>query len=176
MQDPSADEIDSTGEAMLGQAIARALAAPPPERADLLERLTGEIALATAPGSGRRPWTCSVHTGTDGSRIFRGGLGYSIVVDPQGRLWRAGTVEDFATTYAITPTSCEIVAMQPEYAQMREYVPRPPGSSGEGARDLDSGARLDPQGHRVVDGGRLAVGPPGRFETPSGERPDERLP
>jgi hypothetical protein len=117
--------LDTTGEEMLRQAIARVLAASPQERADLLERLTGEIAaVTTAPGSGRRPWTCSVHAGTDGSRIFRGGLGYSIVVDPQGRLWRAGTVEDFATTYAITPTSCEIVAMQPNYAQMREYKSR----------------------------------------------------
>jgi hypothetical protein len=166
MRDLSIPEIDSTGEAMLGQAIAQALAAPPRERAELLERLTGEIALATAPGSGLRPWTCSVHTGTDGSRIFRGGLGYSIVVDPQGRLWRAGTVEDFATTYAITPTSCEIVAMQPKYAQMREYGPR----------NMESGARLDPQAHRVVDGGRLAVAPPGRLEAPPGERADERLP
>jgi hypothetical protein len=123
MEDASSQSLDSTGEEMLSRALGRALAAPPEARADLLERLTGEIASATAPGSGRRPWTCSVHTGTDGSRIFRGGLGYSIVVDPQGRLWRAGTVEDFETTYAITPTSCEIVAMKPNYAQMRQYLP-----------------------------------------------------
>jgi hypothetical protein len=114
--------LDTTGEEMLSRAIARALAAPPQERADLFEQLTGEIAaVTTAPGCGLRPWTCSVHTGTDGSRIFRGGLGYSIVVDPQGRLWRAATYEDFETTYAITPTACEIVAMEPKYAQMREY-------------------------------------------------------
>jgi len=136
MSDAHSQSLDSTGEAMLGQAIVRTLAAPPLERADLLERLTGEIALTTAPGSGLRPWACSVHTGTDGSRIFRGGLGYSIVVDPQGRLWRAGTVEDFETTYAITPTTCEIVAMTPNYAQMREYVPRPPGGSPPAASPL----------------------------------------
>jgi hypothetical protein len=129
MLDASSECLDSTGEEMLSRALGRTLAAPPGERADLLERLTGEIASTTAPGSGRRPWACSVHTGTDGSRIFRGGLGYSIVVDPQGRLWRAGTVEDFETTYAITPTSCEIVAMEPHYAQMREYVPPRVGSS-----------------------------------------------
>jgi hypothetical protein len=125
MENASSQCLDSTGEEMLSWALDRTLAAPAGERADLLERLTGEIAVTTAPGSGLRPWTCSVHTGTDGSRIFRGGLGYSIVVDPQGRLWRAGTVEDFETTYAITPTSCEIVAMKPHYAQMREYLPRP---------------------------------------------------
>lgn len=117
--------LDTTGEKKLGQAIAQALEAPPEERADLLERLTGEItALTTAPGCDLRPWTRTVLTGTDGSRIFRGGLGFSIVVDPQGRLWRAGTVEDFETTYAITPTSCEIVAMKPNYAPMREYTRR----------------------------------------------------
>jgi len=121
---PCSEGLDSTGEAMLGQAIARTLAAAPGERPDLLERLTAEItALTNAPGSGLRPWTCSVRTGTDGSRIFVGGVGFSIVVDPQGRLWRAGTHEDFETTYEITPTSCEIVALQPKYSQMREYLP-----------------------------------------------------
>jgi hypothetical protein len=123
---PSCPEsLDSTGEAMLRQAIARTLAAPPLERPNLLEQLTAEIiAVTTTPGSGLRPWTCSVHTGTDGSRIFVGGVGFSIVVDPRGRLWRAGTHEDFATTYEITPTSCEIVAMEPKYGQMREYLLR----------------------------------------------------
>jgi hypothetical protein len=121
---PCSESLDATGEAMLGQAIRRALAAPPAERPDLLEQLTAEIAVTTAPGSGLRPWTCAVHRGTDGSRIFVGGIGFSIVVDPQGRLWRAGTHEDFETTYRITETSCEIVAMEPKYGQMREYLPR----------------------------------------------------
>ena len=126
---PSSEGLDSTGEAMLRQAIHRVLAAPPSERPDLLERLTGEItAVTTAPGCGLRPWTCSVHTGTDGSRIFVGGVGFSIVVDPEGRLWRAGTHEDFETTYRITPTSCEIVAMEPKHSRMREYLPRQDGS------------------------------------------------
>jgi hypothetical protein len=122
---PCSESLDSTGEAMLRQAIARTLEAPPLERPNLLERLTAEIvAVTTAPGSGLRAWTCSVYTGTDGSRIFVGGVGFSIVIDPQGRLWRAGTHEDFETAYEITPISCEIVAMAPKYERMREYLPR----------------------------------------------------
>jgi hypothetical protein len=41
-----------------------------------------------------RPWTCTIYTGTDGSRIFRGGIGHSLVIDPDGRLWRARSYED----------------------------------------------------------------------------------
>src|SRR6476661_6492420 len=109
---------------MLGRAIARTLEAPPQDRAALFERLTREITeAASAPDSGMKPWTSTIRTGTDGSRIFSGGIGYSIVIDPQGRLWRAGTHEDFETTYEITPTSCEIVALEPKYSQMREYLP-----------------------------------------------------
>jgi hypothetical protein len=126
---PCPEGLDSTGERMLHQAIRRTLEVPPGERPALLEGLTGEIiALTTAPDSGLRPWTCSVRTGTDGSRIFVGGIGFSIVVDPEGRLWRAGTHEDFETTYEITPTSCEIVAMEPKYSRMREYLPRQDGN------------------------------------------------
>jgi hypothetical protein len=68
-----------------------------------------------------KPWTCSIHDGTDGSRIFRGGVGSSLVIDPQGRLWRARSYEDFETTYTITPNSCEIATLTPIYTQMREY-------------------------------------------------------
>jgi len=79
-----------TGEAMFAEAIALALRAQASERADLFERLTGEIeALTTVPGSGLRPWTRTVYPGTDGSRIFRGTEGSSLVIDPAGRLWRA---------------------------------------------------------------------------------------
>jgi hypothetical protein len=114
-----------TGEAMFAEAIDLTLRACPPERADLFERLTGEIeALTTAPDSGLRPWTRAVHAGTDGSRIFRGTEGSSLVIDPSGRLWRARSYEDFATTYTITPTSCEIATLTPLYAEMREYVRR----------------------------------------------------
>ncbi len=108
---------------MLRAAIAATLAAEPGERADLFERLTGEIAaLTTAPGSDLRPWTRTVHAGVDGSRIFSGGIGLSIVVDAHGRLWRGRTYEDFATIYRLTATSCEVESMEPRYAQMREYL------------------------------------------------------
>ena len=114
-----------TGEAMFAEAIGLALRACPLERADLFERLTGEIeALTTAADSGLRPWTRTVYAGTDGSRIFRGTEGSSLVIDPAGRLWRARSYEDFATTHTITPTSCEIATLTPLYAEMREYVIR----------------------------------------------------
>jgi hypothetical protein len=112
-------------EELLGRAIARTLQAPPPDRVALFERLASEITiLAAAPDSGMKPWTCASRTGTDGSRIFSGGIGYSIVIDPRGRMWRAGTHEDFETTWEITPTSCEVSSMSPKYGQMREYLPR----------------------------------------------------
>jgi hypothetical protein len=114
-----------SGEEMLSKAIAITLQAPPQDRAELFELLMREIvALVSTSNSGLKPWTCFVHNGTDGSRIFRGGVGTSIVVDPQGRLWRARTYEDFETTYTITATSCEIATMKPNYNLMREYVIR----------------------------------------------------
>jgi len=73
---------------------------------------------------GERPWTCRVYRGTDGSTIFRGGIGHSLVVDPSGRLWRARSYEDFETTYSFTEQSCEIESLTPVYSQMREYRPR----------------------------------------------------
>lgn len=121
-----------SGEAMFSTAIACALQALPQDRADLFERLTGEIAdLTTAQGSGWKPWTRTVHTGTDGSRIFRGGVGFSVVIDPQGQLWRAASHEDFEATFTITPTSCEIETLTPKYSQMREYLPGARGGYGE---------------------------------------------
>lgn len=71
-----------------------------------------------------RPWTCKVYDGTDGSAIFRGGVGHSLVIDPAGRLWRARSYEDFDTTYKFTDGSCEIDTLTPLYAQMREYDSR----------------------------------------------------
>jgi len=68
-----------------------------------------------------RPWTCVVYTGTDGSRIFRGGIGHSLVIDPDGRLWRARSYEDFQTTYTFSEKTCEIDTLTPLFEQMREY-------------------------------------------------------
>lgn len=118
------DAAAKYGEERFSEAIANTLKAPPSERSALFERLAQEIAAATAPGSGLRLWTCSVHDGTDGSRIFRGGVGSSLVIDPEGRLWRARSLEDFQTTYTITATSCEIDTLTPDYREMREYLPR----------------------------------------------------
>jgi hypothetical protein len=119
------DAATTYGEERFSQAIAATLKAPAPERSVLFEKLTKEIAaVTTAPGSGLRPWTCSVHDGTDGSRIFRGGVGSSLVIDPEGRLWRARNVEDFQTTYTITANSCEIDTLTPDYREMQEYLPR----------------------------------------------------
>lgn len=113
------------GEAPLGDAIRQTLAAPLADRAKLFERLVREIEILVAAMPGQdRPWTCTVYTGTDGSRVFRGGVGHSLVIDPAGRLWRARSYEDFLTTYTLTPTTCEIASLTPLYAQMREYVPR----------------------------------------------------
>jgi hypothetical protein len=112
------------GEAPLGEAIARTLRSPREERPALFARLAQEIQAfveATAP---EHPWTCTEHRGTDGSHVFRGGAGHSLVVDPEGRLWRARNYEDFETTYDITPTSCVIATLTPIYGQMREYLPR----------------------------------------------------
>lgn len=69
-----------------------------------------------------RPWTCTIYTGTDGSSIFRGGVGHSLVVDPEGRLWRARSYEDFETTYRFGDGTCEIDQLTPLYGKMREYL------------------------------------------------------
>ncbi len=121
------EPLDTTGEEMFSAALAATLRVEPALRPALFERLTSEIADATtAPGCGLRPWTCTVHDGVDGSRIFRGGLGASVVIDPAGRLWRARNVEDFDTTYRFTDTTCEIDTLTPKYDGMREYLPREP--------------------------------------------------
>lgn len=85
-----------------------------------------------------RPWTCTVYEGTDRSAIFRGGVGHSLVVDPAGRLWRARSYEDFATTYRFLDGSCEIDTLTPLYDQMREYEVRSESKGGEPRRDRSS--------------------------------------
>jgi hypothetical protein len=120
---------------MLGRAIAETLRAPAAARAELFERLAREIEAFMAAHPQERPWTCTVYTGTDGSRLFRGGIGHSLVIDPGGRLWRARSYEDFVTTYTLTSTSCEIATLTPLYVQMREYVPRSSGRAAPRKRD-----------------------------------------
>jgi len=106
---------------MLSRAIAETLEAPLAERADLFNRLVRDIEDFMARHPEERPWTCRLYIGTDGSSIFRGGVGHSLVIDPAGRLWRARSYEDFETTYAFIGASCEIDTLTPIYAQMFEY-------------------------------------------------------
>ena len=113
--------LTSPADALLRGAIAATLGAEPHVRADLFTRLLREIEdfMRTQPQD--RPWTCSIFTGTDGSRIFRGGTGRSIVIDPAGTMWRARSYEDFETTYTITENTCTIASLTPQYKDMRQY-------------------------------------------------------
>jgi hypothetical protein len=90
----------------------------------MLSRAIGDIEDFTARHPEERPWTCRLYVGTDGSSIFRGGVGHSLVIDTAGRLWRARSYEDFETTYTFIGTSCEIDTLTPLYAQMFEYRAR----------------------------------------------------
>jgi hypothetical protein len=116
--------VTSPADAMLSHAISETLEAPPAERADLFNRLVRDIEDFMARHPEERPWTCQLYAGTDGSSIFRGGVGHSLVIDPAGRLWRARSYEDFETTYAFVGTSCEIDTLTPFYDQMHEYQRR----------------------------------------------------
>lgn len=112
------------GEKPLSAAIAETLRVPPEERAALFETRARAIEKLVAETAPDHPWTCVVYRGTDGSYVFRGGVGHSLVIDPRGRLWRARSYEDFHTTYRFHGNSCEIDTLTPLYEQMREYLPR----------------------------------------------------
>lgn len=116
--------VTSPADAMLAAAVARTLAAPTERRAEIFAAAVAEIEAALRAQPQERPWTCTIYRGLDGSHIFRGGVGHSLVIDPAGRLWRARSYEDFDTTYAIAHGTCTIETLTPLYAQMREYTPR----------------------------------------------------
>jgi len=116
--------LENPGDELLSEAIRLTLEAPPEARAGLFASLVSEIERSLEVTAPERHWTCAVHAGTDGSTVFRGGVGHSLVVDPRGRLWRARSYEDFETTYTITGDSCEIATLTPLYVEMREYLPR----------------------------------------------------
>ena len=116
--------LTSPAEPMLNRAICETLSAPPNERARLFAQLVSEIEHYMTAHPTERPWTCVVYYGTDGSEIFRGGVGHSLVIDVEGRLWRARSYEDFETTYRFSEGRCEIDTLTPLYDQMREYLPR----------------------------------------------------
>ena len=127
---PQSFVLPSPAEAMLRDAIAAALRAEPHARAELFERLLAEIEDSMRERPGERPWRHEVFTGTDGSRIFRGGTGRSLVIDPAGTMWRARSYEDFDTTYTITENGCSIDTLTPRYSEMRPLAvtesPPPP--------------------------------------------------
>lgn len=116
--------LATTAEEMFGKAIALTLGVAPDRRAELFERFVQDIVAIVSANPEMRPWKFTAYDGTDGSRIFSGGTGLSLVIDPNGRLWRARTYEDFETTYTITPTSCQVATMRPKYETMREYLRR----------------------------------------------------
>ena len=116
--------LTSAADPMLNEAIAQTLRAPAAERAKLFTDLVAKIEIFMAAHPEERPWTCKVYQGTDGSAIFRGGVGHSLVIDDAGRLWRARSYEDFETTYLFNGSIYEIDTLTPIYSQMREYGPR----------------------------------------------------
>ena len=115
--------LSSPADEMLARAICETLRVPATDRARLFEQFVREIEGYMAAHPAERPWTCTVYTGTDGSRIFRGSIGHSLVIDPAGRLWRARSYEDFETTYTFSEERCEIGTLTPLFEQMREYQP-----------------------------------------------------
>lgn len=117
--------LRSPADALLAAAIAATLDAAPSERARVFHERVQRIEAYMAARPTERPWTCHRYVGTDGSHIFRGGVGHSLVIDPDGRLWRARSYEDFHTSYRFTDQTCEIDTLTPIYPQMREYQPRP---------------------------------------------------
>src|SRR5947209_1518932 len=116
--------ISSPADVMLGRAISETLSAPASERACLFEQLVGEIERFMAAHPEGRPWTCVVYTGTDGSRIWRGGVGHSLVIDRVGRLWRGRSYEDFETSYSFREGRCEVSTLRPVYEHMGEDMAR----------------------------------------------------
>jgi hypothetical protein len=118
------DGMDSPGEAHLSEAIRVTLEAPLARRAAVFESLAHSIQAQVDEACPEHPWVCAIFHGVDGSRIFRGGVGTSLVIDPDGRLWRARSYEDFETTYRIEGNTCEIDTLRPIYSQMREYLRR----------------------------------------------------
>jgi hypothetical protein len=113
--------LSSPADEMLARAIGETLRAPASDRTRLFEQFVREIEGYMAAHPAERPWTCAIYTGTDGSRIFRGGVGHSLVIDADGRLWRARSYEDFETSYTFSEKTCEIGTLTPLFEQMQEY-------------------------------------------------------
>jgi len=114
--------VTSPADALLSRAIDTALRAEPPARAELFAQLLSEIEAFMKQHPEERPWTYAIFTGTDGSAIFRGGTGQSIVIDPAGAMWRARSLEDFDTAYDLSNNECRIASLTPLYETMRQYT------------------------------------------------------
>lgn len=118
----SSGVLTSPADDLLRAAIAAAHEVRPGDRARFLAERLGEIKAFMDERPHERPWTFTEFVGTDGSRIFRGGIGHSLVVDPRGEIWRARSYEDFETTYTITATECHIASLTPLYGDMRRWT------------------------------------------------------
>jgi hypothetical protein len=127
----SSGVLTSPADDLLRQAIVTTLGAEPDRRGDLFAGFLQEIEEFMKSHPEQRPWTHSFFTGTDGSRIFRGGTGRSVVIDPSGTMWKARNYEDFDTAYTITKTDCTIASLTPRYEQMRRYCLTAAGLSEE---------------------------------------------
>jgi hypothetical protein len=114
--------VTSPADPLLRKAVMDALRMLPGERAAFLAARLSEIQTFMEQRPAERPWTFSEFAGTDGSRIFRGGVGHSLVVDPEGTLWRARSYEDFVTVYDTTDERSAIAALTPIYCDMRRYT------------------------------------------------------
>ena len=113
--------LTSPADPLLRDAIAETLRAEPHARAALFEQRLREIEELMQSRPDEMPFRFWAFTGTDGSRIFRGRAGLSMVIDPAGAMWRARSYEDFDTTYTITDSGCDIASLTPHYEQMRQY-------------------------------------------------------
>ena len=106
---------------MLREAIVSTFQVEASSRAMFLDGRLREIEDFIKRTGFERPWTYTIFTGTDGSTIFRGGTGHSLVVDRDGVLWRARSLEDFETEYDLANNECRIAALTPIYATMFRY-------------------------------------------------------
>ncbi len=116
---PASCVSSSLADDLLREAIEATLRAEPSTRGDRMQELLTGIEAFMKEHPEERPWTFTAHTGTDGSRIFRGGTGRSIVVDPDGGVWRARSYEDFDTAYDLSNNECRIAGLTPLYKDMR---------------------------------------------------------
>lgn len=70
---------------MLGEAIGKVKAAPPAGRAALMDDLIDEILEVDGGKSG---WTATKASGPQGERLYIGGAGRTIVIDPKGQMFK----------------------------------------------------------------------------------------